>query len=86
MVLAGLAPAGSEKEAMHVEKAKENVAEKNETSKVFVSLLDLPRQSRWWPLIGPGAHDKWSEMRTLSLKENSFIIITLLVFLEWKIK
>ena len=38
VVLAGLAPAGSEKEAMHVEKAKENVAE-NETSKVFVSLL-----------------------------------------------
>ena len=68
VVLAGLAPAGSEKEAMHVEKAKENVAQKNGTSKVFVSLLDLPRQSRWWPLIGPGAHDKWSEMRTLEPK------------------
>ena len=68
VVLAGLAPSGSEKEAMHIEKANENVAEKNETSKVFVSLLDLPRQSRWWPLIGPGAHDKWSEMRTLEPK------------------
>ena len=68
VVLAGLAPAGSEKEAMHVGKARENVAEKNETSKVFVSLLDLPRQSRWWPLIGPGAHDKWAEMRSLEPK------------------
>ena len=36
--------------------------------KFFVSLLDLPRQSRWWPLIESGAHDKWSEMRTLEPK------------------
>ena len=68
VVLAGLAPEGSDKSMMHIEKAKENVADKNETSKLFVSLLDVPRQSRWWPLLGPGAHDKWAEMRNVEPK------------------
>ena len=60
VVLAGLAPDGSEKEKMHIDKAKENVANKNETSKKFVSLLDLPRKSRFWPLLGSETHEKWS--------------------------
>ena len=68
VVLAGLSPKGSEKSEMHIKKAKENVADNNDTSKLFVSLLDLPRQSRWWPLLGPGAHDKWAEMRTIEPK------------------
>ena len=68
VVLAGLSPEGSEKSEMHIKKAKENVADNNDTSKLFVSLLDLPRQSRWWPLIGPGAHDKWAEMRSIEPK------------------
>ena len=68
VVLAGLSPEGSEKSEMHIQKAKENVADNNETSKIFVSLLDLPRQSRWWPLLGPGAHEKWSEMRSVEPK------------------
>ena len=68
VVLAGLSPDLSEKSLMHIQKAKENVADNNETSKLFVSLLDLPRQSRWWPLIGPGAHDKWAEMRNVEPK------------------
>ena len=68
VVLAGLSPEGSEKSEMHIKKAKENVADNNDTSKLFVSLLDLPRQSRWWPLLGPGAHDKWAEMRTIEPK------------------
>lgn len=68
VVLAGLSPEGSEKSEMHIKKARENVADNNDTSKLFVSLLDLPRQSRWWPLLGPGAHDKWAEMRTIEPK------------------
>ena len=68
VVLAGLSPEGSEKSEMHIKKAKENVADNNDTSKLFVSLLDLPRQSRWWPLLGPRAHDKWAEMRTIEPK------------------
>lgn len=68
VVLAGLSPEGSDKSEMHINKAKENVADNNDTSKLFVSLLDLPRQSRWWPLLGPGAHDKWAEMRTIEPK------------------
>jgi len=68
VVLAGLSPEGSEKSEMHINKAKENVADNNDTSKLFVSLLDLPRQSRWWPLLGPGAHDKWAEMRSIEPK------------------
>ena len=68
VVLAGLAPEGSGKEEMHINKARENVADKNETSKLFVSLLDLPRQSRFWPLLGSGTHDKWAEMREIEPK------------------
>ena len=68
VVLAGLSPEGSEKSEMHIKKARENVADNNDTSKLFVSLLDLPRQSRWWPLLGPGAHDKWAEMRSIEPK------------------
>ena len=68
VVLAGLSPEGSEKSEMHIQKAKENVADNNETSKIFVSLLDLPRQSRWWPLLGPGAHEKWAKMRSVEPK------------------
>ena len=68
VVLAGLSAEGSDKSEMHINKAKENVADNNDTSKLFVSLLDLPRQSRWWPLLGPGAHDKWAEMRSIEPK------------------
>ena len=68
VVLAGLSPEGSEKSEMHIKKARKNVADNNDTSKLFVSLLDLPRQSRWWPLLGPGAHDKWAEMRSIEPK------------------
>ena len=68
VVLAGLAPAGSEKEEMHIKKARENVSGKNETSKHFVSLLDLPRKSTFWPLLGSESHEKWAEMREMEPK------------------
>ena len=68
VVLAGLAPDGSEKQKMHMNKARENVVDKNETSKLFVSLLDLPRKSRFWPLLGSGTHEKWAEMREMEPK------------------
>jgi len=68
VVLAGLSPEGSEKSLMHIEKAKENVKDNNETSNLFVTLLDTKRQSRWWPLLGPEAHEKWAEMRSVEPK------------------
>ena len=68
VVLAGLAPEGSDKEKMHIDKARENVSDKNATSKHFVSLLDLPRKSRFWPLLGNGTHEKWAEMREMEPK------------------
>ena len=67
VVLAGFSIEGSDKQKMHIEKAKELVADNNETSKIFVSLLDLPRGGNW-PLVTKGAHDLWSKMRELEPK------------------
>lgn len=67
VVLAGFSIEGSEKQKMHIEKAKELVQDNNETSKVFVSMLDLPRGGNW-PLVTKGAHDLWSKMRELEPK------------------
>ena len=49
VVLAGFAVNGSDKQKMHIEKAKENVEDNNETSKLFVKLVDNPRRP-FWPL------------------------------------
>lgn len=68
VVLAGLAPKGSDKEQMHIEKAKELVADNNETSQVFVSLLDVEREGANWPLVSKGAHELWAKMRALEPK------------------
>jgi tetratricopeptide (TPR) repeat protein len=67
VVLAGFSVEGSEKQKMHIEKAKALVEDNNETSKVFVSMLDLPRGGNW-PLVTKGAHDLWSKMRELEPK------------------
>ena len=67
VVLAGFSVEGSEKQKMHIEKAKALVEDNNETSKVFVSMLDLPRGGNW-PLVTEGAHDLWSKMRELEPK------------------
>ena len=67
VVLAGFSIEGSEKQKMHIEKAKELVQDNNETSKIFVSMLDLPRGGNW-PLVTKGAHDLWSKMRELEPK------------------
>ena len=68
VILAGLARKGSNKEKMHIAKAKELVANKNETSKLFVSLLDVERQAANWPLISKGAHELWAKMREMEQK------------------
>ena len=68
VILAGLARKGSNKEKMHIAKAKELVANKNETSKLFVSLLDVERQTANWPLISKGAHELWAKMREMEQK------------------
>ena len=67
VVLAGFAIDGSEKQKMHIQKAKELVADNNETSKVFVSLLDLPKGNNW-PLGPKGSFELWSKMRELEPK------------------
>jgi tetratricopeptide (TPR) repeat protein len=67
VVLAGFSVEGSEKQKMHIEKAKALVEDNNETSKVFVSMLDLPRGGNW-PLVTKGAHELWSKMRELEPK------------------
>ncbi len=67
VVLAGLSENGSEKQNMHIQKAKENVVDKNETSKIFVSLLDLEKGGNW-PLVTQGAHDVWASMREIEPK------------------
>ena len=67
VVLGGFSVEGSEKQKMHIEKAKALVEDNNETSKVFVSMLDLPRGGNW-PLVTEGAHDLWSKMRELEPK------------------
>tara|TARA_B100000795_G_scaffold139034_1_gene103969 strand:- start:3132 stop:3974 length:843 start_codon:yes stop_codon:yes gene_type:complete len=67
VVLAGFSVEGSDKQKMHIEKAKELVLDNNETSKIFVSMLDLPRGGNW-PLVTEGAHDLWSKMRELEPK------------------
>jgi|TARA_B110000914_G_scaffold147708_1_gene129431 tetratricopeptide (TPR) repeat protein len=67
VVLAGFSLSGSEIQNMHIKQAKFNSSDKNETSKLFVSLLDLP-QSNNWPLAGEGSHDIWKKMRTVEPK------------------
>ena len=67
VVLAGFSEDGSEKQQMHISKAKELVENKNNTSKLFVSLLDLDKGGSW-PLVTQGAHDVWKSMRDIEPK------------------
>jgi len=67
VVLAGFAVNGSDKQKMHIEKAKENVEDNNETSKLFVKLLDNPREP-FWPLGNKGSHELWKKMREIEPK------------------
>ena len=67
VVLAGFSEEGSEKQQMHISKAKELVENKNDTSKLFVSLLDLDKGGSW-PLVTQGAHDVWKSMRDVEPK------------------
>jgi tetratricopeptide (TPR) repeat protein len=67
VVLAGFSVNGSDKQKMHIQKAKELVADNNETSKIFVSLLDLPKGNNW-PLSSKGSFELWSKMRALEPK------------------
>jgi tetratricopeptide (TPR) repeat protein len=67
VALAGFSIKNSVKQKLHIKKAKENVANKNETSKLFVSLLDLPI-SRFWPLGNKSGHEIWKKMREIEPK------------------
>ena len=67
VVLAGFSIDGSDKQKMHIEKAKENVMDNNETSKLFVSLLDVPTAA-FWPLGNKNGHEIWKSMREIEPK------------------
>ena len=67
VVLAGFSIEGSDKQKMHIEKAKENVLDNNETSKLFVSLLDVER-APFWPLGNKNGHEIWKKMREIEPK------------------
>lgn len=67
VALAGFSVNNSERQKFHIKKAKENVADNNQTSKLFVSLLDLPITD-FWPLGNKSGHEIWKKMRAIEPK------------------
>ena len=67
VMIASLVFPDSEKQKYHVKKAKELVLDNNETSKLFVSLLDLEKKPGW-PFYTDEANKIWSEMRDIEPK------------------
>lgn len=63
--LAEMSLDGSEKQKFHIEEAKKNVTNNNETSKVFVSLLDQEPDGFWGYFDSSKAHDLWDKMHKL---------------------
>ena len=68
--LAEMSLDGSEKQEYHISQAKKNVAENNETSKVFVSILDQKSDGYWGYFDSSNAHELWKKMHELEPKGN----------------
>ena len=68
--LAEMSADGSEKQKYHIAEAKKNVADNNETSKIFVSILDLKPDGYWGYFDSSGSIDLWREMHELEPKGN----------------
>ena len=66
--LAEMSADGSEKQEYHIAEAKKNVANKNETSKVFVSLLDQEPDGFWGYFDSSKAHSLWEKMHIMEPK------------------
>lgn len=68
--LAEMSVDGSDKQKYHIEEAKKNVANKNETSKLFVSLLDQEPNGYWGYFDSSKAHELWEKMHQLEPRGN----------------
>lgn len=68
--LAEMSLDGSEKQKFHIEEAKKNVMDNNETSKVFVALLDQEPDGFWGYFDSSKAHDLWGKMHKLEPRGN----------------
>ena len=70
--LAEMSLDGSEKQKYHISQAKKNVVENNETSKLFVSILDQNPDGYWGYFDSSKAHELWKKMHELEPR-GSFI-------------
>jgi tetratricopeptide (TPR) repeat protein len=68
--LAEMSLDGSEKQQYHINEAKKNVANNNETSKLFVSILDLVPDGYWGYFDSSNAHMLWKKMHELEPRGN----------------
>ena len=66
--LAEMAADGSAKQEYHITQAKKNVANNNETSKLFVSLLDQEPDGYWGYFDSSKAHSLWKKMHEMEPK------------------
>ena len=68
--LAEMSLDGSEKQKYHINEAKKNVANNNETSKLFVSILDQVPDGYWGYFDSSNAHMLWKKMHELGPRGN----------------
>ena len=68
--LAEMSLDGSEKQKYHISQAKKNVADNNETSKLFVSILDQKPDGYWGYFDSSKAHELWKKMHNLEPRGN----------------
>ena len=68
--LAEMSLDGSEKQQYHIEEAKKNVADNNETSKLFVTILDQDPDGYWGYFDSSKAHELWKKMHELEPRGN----------------
>ena len=93
--LAEMSVDGSEKQKYHIAEAKKNVADNNETSKIFVSILDLKPDGYWGFFDSSNSFELWKKMHeieprgkfiqsyySLNIKDNKESISTITRFIE----
>ena len=68
--LAEMSLDGSEKQKYHISQAKKNVLDNNDTSKLFVSILDQKPDGYWGYFDSSKAHEIWKKMHELEPRGN----------------
>tara|TARA_A100000164_G_C21799065_1_gene719729 strand:- start:128 stop:928 length:801 start_codon:yes stop_codon:yes gene_type:complete len=68
--LAEMSIENSEKQKYHIKEAKKNVADNNETSKIFVSILDVKPDGYWGFFDSSEALPLWEKMHKLEPRGN----------------